>query len=60
MLENRKKIVVDILVVMFLIGICTVIYGGFVGDAIVIVCGVVILLGCLFYMWVINKRCWIK
>ena len=54
-MSDKKTIIVDILVVIFLVGICTIIYGIFVRNVAVIICGMVFLLF-LCLLWIKKFR----
>ena len=54
-MSDKKTIIVDILVVIFLVGICTIIYGIFVQNIVVIIYGIIFLLF-LCLLWIKKFR----
>ena len=55
MFADKETIIADVLVFIFLLSICTLAYGGFVRDAVVIGIGVVALLLFFCLLWVIKR-----
>lgn len=55
MFADKKTIITDILIVMFLIAICSIIYGGFVQNIAAIIYGMIFLLS-LCLLWIKRFR----
>jgi len=56
MFADKKTIMVDILVFIFLVAVCSIGYGGFVRDVVIVGFGAVILLLFFCLLWIKRFR----